>query len=186
MKVSRYFAFVVILVLTGCATQAPTLSFVPGDVFPSKTKIDFELKSISVSIAQEGERVGETQVGLYGNQYEASFKQALKDALEEAIAKSAIFNDLSSRKLALSAKVLQFQSPAAGTTFTTTMVVRFQLLDRSDGKLLFTRDITSVGEVPFDFAFVGATRFTEARNRAARNNVNQFLQGLSEFKDPVK
>lgn len=174
------------LALTGCATQAPTLDFVPKDVLPTGSKIDFELKSISVSIAQDNERVGATQVGLFGNQYEATFKQAFKDALEEAIAKSAIFNDLSTRKLSLSAKVLQFETPGASVSFETKMVVRFQLLDRSNGKLLFSRDISSTGSVPFDYAFMGAIRATEARNRAARSNVDQFIGSLSEFTDPAK
>jgi len=177
---------VLALSLTGCATQAPTLDFVPKDVLPSGSKIDFELKSISVSIAQDNERVGATQVGLFGNQYEATFKQAFKDAIEEAIAKSAVFNDLSNRKLSLSAKVLQFETPSAGVSFETKMVVRFQLLDRSNGKLLFTRDISSSGLVPFDYAFMGAIRYTEARNRAARSNIDQFIASLAEFTDPAK
>lgn len=184
-----YFSIAVcsgVLLLSGCATQAPTLNFVPQDVLPSSSKIDFELKNTSVSIAQDGERVGATQVGLFGNQYESTFKQAFKDALEEAISKSAIFNDLSTRKLSLSAKVLQFETPGFSTGFATTMVVRYQLLDRSNGKLIFTRDITSTGEVAFDYAFMGAIRYTEARNRAGRDNVNQFITSLAEFKDPNK
>jgi hypothetical protein len=179
-------ATVVCIGLTGCATQAPTLDFVPKDVLPSSTKIDFELKNTSVSIAQDGERTGPTQVGLFGNQYEASFKQAFKDALEEALAKSAVFNDLSQRKLTLSAKILQFETPGFSTGFETKMVVRYQLLDRSNGKLVFTRDITSTGSVPFDYAFLGAIRYTEARNRSGRDNVQQFIGSLAEFKDTGK
>lgn len=174
-------ALILSAVLGGCATQAPTLDFVPTDVLPTGKKIDYELKSISVSIAKEDERKGETQVGLFGNQYEATFKQAIKDALEEAIAKSAVFNDLSNKKLALSAKVLQFETPTFSTSFETTAMIRYQLLDRSNGKLLFTRDLKSTGAVTFDYAFMGAIRYTEARNRAVRANVNQFIQSLSEF-----
>lgn len=179
-------SFLALLGLTGCATQAPTLNFVPKDVISTGSKINFELKTISVSIAQENERVGETQVGLFGNQYESSFKQAFKDAIEEALAKSAIFNDLSDRKTSLTAKVLQFETPGMSVSFETKMVVRFQLLDRSSGKLIFTRDISSVGVVPFDYSFMGAIRYTEARNRAARDNVNQFLSSLGEFNDTGK
>jgi hypothetical protein len=174
-----------ILNLGGCA-QAPTLDFVPRDVLPKGFKIDYELKTISISIAQEDERVGKTHVGFFGNQYEASFKQAFKDALEEAITKSAIFNDLSGRKLALTAKILQFETPSMGVSFDTAMVVRYQLIDRADGKILFTRDIKSSGSVPFDFAFIGAIRATEARNRSVRANVEELLSSLSEFKDPSK
>jgi hypothetical protein len=185
-KIILVLAFTSLFALGGCATQAPTLDFVPKDVLPTGKKIDFELKNTSVSIAQEEERVGATQVGLFGNQYEQAFKQAFKDALEEAISKSAIFNDLSTRKLTLSAKVLQFETPGFSTSFSTKMVVRYQLLDRSNGQLVFTRDIESNGQVPFDYAFMGAIRYTEARNRAGRQNVAQFITSLNEFKDPRK
>jgi len=60
------------------------------------------------------------------------------------------------------------------------------LLDRSNGKLVFTRDITSTGSVPFDYAFSGAIRYTEARNRSGRDNVQQFIGSLAEFKDTGK
>lgn len=185
---SRKSVFLVLFIaalLGGCA-QAPTLDFVPRDITPTGAKIDYELRSISVSIAQDNERVGETQVGLFGNQYESTFKQAFKDALEEAVAKSAIFNDLSSKKLALSAKVLQFETPGFGVSFETKMVVRYQLLDRSNGRLVFTRDVSSLGQVPFNYAFFGAIRATEARNVSARENINQFIGSLGEFKSASK
>lgn len=177
------FLAIVTFVVTGCATQAPTLDFVPRDVLPTGKKIDYELKSISVSVAKEDERLGETQVGLFGNQYESSFRQSFKDSLEEAIAKAAIFNDLSNKKLSLSAKVMQFETPGFSVGFDTTFVVRYQLLDRATGKLVFTRDIRSAGTVPFDHAFMGAIRFTEARNRAVRSNIEQFIASLGEFKE---
>lgn len=177
------FLGVMAIAITGCATQAPTLDFVPRDVLPTGKKIDFELKSISVSVAKEGERLGETQVGLFGNQYEASFRQSFKDSLEEAIAKAAIFNDLSNKKLSLSAKVMQFETPGFSVGFDTTFIVRYQLLDRATGKLVFTRDIRSNGTVPFDHAFLGAIRYTEARNRAVRGNIEQFIASLGEFKE---
>lgn len=187
MKLISKFWILVILaaaaLVSGCATQAPTLDFVPRDVLPSGKKIDYELKSLTVSVAKEDERLGETQVGLFGNQYETSFRSSFKEALEEAIAKSAIFNDGSSRKLSLTAKVMKFQTPSIGLTFDTNMIVRYQLIDRASGKLMFTRDIESIGTVPVDYAFLGATRYTEARNRAARENIDQFINSLSGFKD---
>lgn len=181
--VKLVFIAAVSLALVGCATQAPTLDFVPRDVLPTGKKIDYELKSISVSVAKEDERLGATQVGLFGNQYESSFRQSFKDSLEEAIAKAAIFNDLSDKKLSLTAKVMQFETPGFSVGFDTTFVVRYQLLDRSTGKLVFTRDIRANGTVPFDHAFLGAIRFTEARNRAVRSNIEQFVSALAEFKE---
>ena len=187
MAYERIKAWVSILGMTffmaGCATQAPTLDFVPKDVLPTGKKIDYELKNITVSVAKEDERKGETQVGLLGNQYENSFRQSFKDAIEEAISKSAIFNDNSQRKLTLTAKVLQFETPSVSISFETKFMVRYQLLDRSTGKLVFTRDISSMGSVTFDHAFMGAIRYTEARNRSVQSNVEQFIASLGEFKE---
>jgi hypothetical protein len=170
------------VLLSGCATQAPTLNFTPNDVLPAKNKVQAELKSLTVSIAKEEERIGETQVGFFGNQYEATFKQSLKDALEEAITKSAIFNDLANKKVSLTAKVMQFETPSAGINFDTKAVIRYEIFDRSNGQLIFIRDISSSGNVPFDYAFMGAIRYTEARNRAMRDNVTQFINSLEELK----
>jgi len=179
------------LTLAGCATQAPTLNFVPEDVLPIKNKVAAELKTITVSIAKEDERLGETQVGFFGNQYEVAFKSSFKEALEEALAKSAAFNDLADRKVSLTAKVIKvsltakvikFESPSGGINFDTDLIVRYELFDRASGQLVYRRDIASQGSVPFDYAFMGAIRFTEARNRAVRQNVLNFISSLEEIK----
>lgn len=185
MKVKLVAAIFSIAVLSGCATQAPTLNFTPTDVLPAKNRVQAELKSITVSVAKEEERLGQTQVGFFGNQYEASFKQSLKDALEEALTKSAVFNDLSNKKVSLTAKVMQFESPNGGVNFETKAIIRYEIFDRKDGKLIFRRDVSSTGSVPFDYAFMGAIRYTEARNRAMRENVTQFIGSLEELKVAV-
>lgn len=167
---------------TGCATQAPSLNFAPKDVLPAKNKVQAELKSITVSVAKEDERLGETQVGFFGNQYEQTFRSNFKDSLEEAIVKSAVFNDLAQQKVSLTAKVMKFQTPSTSINFDTHMIVRYELFDRSNGQLAFRRDIESNGTVPFDYAFMGAIRYTEARNIAVRNNIINFINSLEELK----
>lgn len=172
---------VILLVMSGCATQPATRDFAPRDVLPTGKRIDYELKSILVSIAKKDESLGKTYTA--DEWYDSSFNQAFKDSLEEALTKAAIFNDLSIKKLNLSAKVLQFESPLISYVHDTTFVVRYQLLDRPTGKLVFTRDVRSTGVVPFDYGLTGIHRFTEARNRAVRSNIEQFIASLGEFKE---
>jgi hypothetical protein len=169
------------LTVSGCAIQTPTLNFTPEDILPTGGKINAELKTINVSVAKDDERLGDTQVGFGGNSYEQSFRQSLKEALEESIAKSAVFNDLSTNKLSLTAKVMKFQTSPVGINFDTDLIIRYQLLDRATGKLMFTRDIASTGRVPGDYAFMGSTRHAEARNVAVRENIKQFIGSLGEF-----
>ena len=177
-------ALLLLLTLLGCATPMPTLEFTPTDVVPSGKKVDADLKSISISIALEKERLGETQVGVGGNVYEQSFKTALKTALEEGLARSAVFSDLSTRKVSLAAKVLKFQTPGAGINFKTEMIVRYELIDRNNGKIVFSENVTSLGSVPGMYAFVGATRFTEARNVTVRENVKNLISKLEQTSFP--
>ena len=89
-----------------------------------------------------------------------------------------MFNDLAQRKASLSAKVLKFQSPEAGINFNTEMITRYELIDRTSGKIVFDQDISSLGSVPGNYAFLGAARFTEARNKAVRENVKSLIAAL--------
>src|ERR1041385_8144381 len=99
-----------VLLLVACATPMPTLEFTPGDITPVSKKLDADLRSITVSVALEQERLGETQVGLSGNFYEQGFKASLKTALEEGLARSAVFDDLSRRKISLDRKSTRLNS----------------------------------------------------------------------------
>jgi len=170
-----------LLVLGGC-TQVPPMDFAPADVLPTGTKIDAGMKDISIAFGKKEERLGNIEVGFGGNQYEASFKSSFEDALQEALIKSAVFNDMADRRVFLVAKVLKLETPTMGINFDTDFVVRYQLLDTSTGKLVFTRDINTQGSVPGDYAFLGAARYTEARNVAVRENIMMFIDSLAEYK----
>lgn len=170
------------LTLTACSESVPPLDFTPSDVLPTGKKVNAGVKDISISFAKPQERVGSIQVGFGGNQYESSFKSTFEDSLQEALIKSAIFNDYAKRKVLIVAKVMQLETPTVGLAFTTQMVVRYSLLDTSSGKLLFTRDIKTSGTVEMEYAFLGATRFSESRNRAVRASIEDFISSLGEAK----
>jgi hypothetical protein len=170
------------LTLTACSESVPPLDFTPSDVLPTGKKVNAGVKDISISFAKPQERVGSIQVGFGGNQYESSFKSTFEDSLQEALIKSAIFNDYAKRKVLIVAKVMQLETPTVGLAFTTQMVVRYSLLDTSSGKLLFTRDIKTSGTVEMGYAFLGATRMSESRNRAVRSSIEDFISSLGEAK----
>jgi hypothetical protein len=178
----RFLLLLTVSLFVGCA-QVPPLDFAPNDVLPTGSKIDRQVKDISIAFGKDDERKGYIEVGFGGNQYEASFKSAFEDALQEAIIKSAVFNDLAERKVLVIAKVLKLETPTMGINFPTDFIVRYQLLDTSSGELIFTRDIESSGEVEAGYAFLGAARYTEARNIAVRENILSFLGSLGEFRE---
>jgi hypothetical protein len=180
-KPAFYLWFIcLIIVVGGCATPMPPLEFTPRDVNVSIKKLDADLRTITISVAQNDEKFGETMVGFGGNEYEQTFKSAFQSALEEGLARSAIFNDLSNRKVSLSAKILEFQTPSFSSSFETEMIVRYQLIERSTGAIVYSKNISSKGSVPYNYAFVGAVRFTEARNISVRNNVLNLISDLEK------
>lgn len=171
---------VLALSLTGCMA-IPPLNFTPPDgsvVIEKEQRIDAELKTITVSAAKANEQLGDIQVGFAGNVYEGSLKDTFKASLEEAILKSALFRDDASKKVGLIAKFMKLDTPGMSINFKTHVIVRYQIIDRSTSDIIYDKNIESVGEVPFDHAFMGAVRHSEARNRAMQNNIAKFLNDL--------
>lgn len=178
-KLSLAFALSSVMLLTGCIS-VPSLNFTPENIEFSKHKIDAEVKSISVSAAPEQEKTGDVEMGFAGNQYEDTFRQIFKDSLEEAIAASGIFNDLSQTKVSIFAKIKKFDSPSIGITFPTECELNYQIQDRATGRIIYSEVIKSVGECEASYAFAGHTREAEARNRSVRNNIRLFVESLQK------
>ena len=170
------------IILTACAS-VPPLNFTPNDddikIKKSRT-INAELKTITVSSAKPSEQIGQIQVGFGGNQYESSLKETLKSSLEESLLKSQIFNDDSDNKLSLLAKVMKLESPDGGLNFKTYTTIRYQLIERKNGHIVYDKLITSTGEIPFNYSVLGIARFHEARNISMRNNIKNFINDLNK------
>lgn len=169
----KQFWVVALAALLGGCASAPPLNFSVPDVGVSSTKIDAELKSLTVSLARPDEKKGDIPAAA---QHEVP--QMWETALTEAINRMAIFRDDSPRKVSLSVKVLAIDIPAFGASMTTKAIARYEIIDRADGSIIYTQDITSEGVVPFNYAFVGAIRARESVSRSVQNNIAEFLQAL--------
>ena len=99
----------------------------------------------------------------------------------------AIFKDDSPKKVSLAVKILKFDTPALGVGMTTHASARYEIIDRSDGSIIFTTDISTSASAPptpgvtqFDYAFdiAGVDGVHESINRSVQNNIIQFLQVL--------
>ena len=167
----------VLLFSFGCASLPPVNFSVPN-IGVSSTKLDAELKSLTVSIARPDEDAGEIDPGI------GIHTGSWKTALEEAFNKMAIFKDDSPRKVTLAVKILKFDTPSFGAGMTTHTSARYEIIDRSDGSIIFTTDISTSGEGPFKFdpfCDVGCalgTRVVDGLNRSVQKNIIQFLQAL--------
>jgi hypothetical protein len=163
---------VIAFALAGCQT-VPPINFSVPNVGYSVKKIDAELKSMTVSIARADEKTGDLPAGM-----EMLVPQLWQSSLQESLNRMAIFNDDASSKVNLSVKILKLNMPSFGASMTTETSARYEIVDRKTGGIIYTQDISSKGEVPFNYAFLGLTRARESINRSVQNNITQFLQAL--------
>ena len=187
-RLSIPFILFLLLLSSACTKRLP-VNFSAPNIGVSSTKLDAELKSLTVSIARPDEATGEIRpapfVRQYGEfqPYPVSLYAGLwKTALEEAFNRMAIFKDDSPKKVSLAVKILKFQTisafPAAHTS------ARYEIIDRSDGSIIFTTDISTSGEGPFkfdpfcDFGCAMGSRVVDGLNRSVQKNIIQFLQVL--------
>ena len=172
-RVPTIILFAILLLLSsGCATQLPPLNFSVPNVGPSGTKLNAELKSITVSPARPDEATGKLDWTA------GTITEIWKSSLEEAFNKMAIFKDDSSKKVSLGVKILKYDYPTFGIEMTTHTSARYEIIDRSNGDVIFTTDVSSSGVVPGDHAFSGAIRMRESASRSVQNNIIKFLQSL--------
>ena len=158
--------------VAGCATPPPPLNFSVPDVGVSSKKIDAEVKGITVTLARPEEKKGDMPMGVEG------ITNFWKESLQEALDRMAVFKDDSKNKVSIQVKILAFDIPAFGLEMTSKSIARYEIIDRATSGIIYTQEITATGVVPVGHAFVGMVRARESINRAAQNNIKQFLQAV--------
>lgn len=171
MRLRLIWLGLVALLLSGCQTLPP-LNFSVPNVGVSQKKIDAELKSMTVTLARPDEQKGDIVAGM------EPVAQLWQTSLTEALNRMAIFKDDASKKVSLQVKILGVEVPAAGASFETTAHARYEIIDRSNGSIIYTQEFSSKGFVSMGYAFLGVVRARESVNRAVQNNITMFLQAL--------
>ena len=164
--------------LAGCG-QIPPLNFSVPNVGLSEHHLDAEVRSITVTLARPDEQVGEIDIVLAemaANASGAGLASQWHVALQEALNRSLIFRDGGSKTVSIAVKVMKLAVPDAGFSLTTEAVARYEVIDRANGDLIFSQDVSSSGTTPADHAFLAAARARESVNRAVQNNIALFLQ----------
>jgi hypothetical protein len=163
--------FLLLLGLASCTTTAVTFNFSAPGIGPSTHKLDADLKAITVSIGRPDEMTGRICPCLNPQIAVAVWKVAV----EEAITRTAIFNDDSPRRLSLQVKILQIDPTVTGTS--ASVEARYELIDRATGATIYSQNVSSTGTTPF-FDYPGMTRLIESVNRSVQNNISSFLMNL--------
>lgn len=170
-RFARIAAIGLTALLAACSPPQP-LNFSVQNVQPSPVKLDADLRTITVTPAAPNERTGDLPPAVAG------ITSTWKEATQEALSRSALFNDDSRRHVNLEVKVLKFENPPMGITFPTDTDASYTLIDRQDGSIIFRKVISAQGTTPMGFAMVGAVRARESINRSAQNNIAGFLRAL--------
>lgn len=154
----------------GCSTLPP-LDFSVENVGMVENRQEVELVTLTVGVAPKSQQTGRMET-------DHGFPPIFKEALLDALSRSLIFADEAERRVNLSVRIAEVDAPSAGASMTTTMAAIYEITDRKNGDLLFAEEIRSEGVVPFNHAFVGMVRARESVNRAARNNIADFISKL--------
>ena len=163
--------------LFASCTQLPPLNFTPQNVARVSRRADADLKSITVSVAQPGEKKGAIDFNM---EYSKTIPDIWKSGLEDAVNRSLAFSDSSPRKVNLRVTILRFATPKFGSEMHTKTTARYEIQDRESGAILFDEEIAAEGDVPLDYAFVGVVRAMESMNRSVQNNIQEFLKVLND------
>ena len=157
------------LLLQGCS--APPINFSVDNVQPARQKFDAELKNVNVMWGRPNELVGDVP-----SDWKVDTTQSWAVALTDAIDRAVLFQDDSSKKVTLSVRILELSQPfILSTTAYTNATARYEVIDRSSGKVLWTEVIKTQGQVPATLFSYAPTRVVESINRAVQLNIKEFL-----------
>ena len=167
-------AMLAVLVVAGCVTSMPPANFSVPNVGISEHRLDAEVRSITVTYGRPDEQIGQIDFFVFGEGSNVSI--AWKTALEEALNRMLLFTDGGSKTVSISVKILKLYVPIFGISPTAKSVARYEIIDRANGDIIFSQDVSSSGTTPLTYAWDQAVLVRESVNRAVQNNIALFLQ----------
>lgn len=176
MRILLVSTVIVLTLLANACAKRPPAGFTIGEIKMAENRKDAELRSLTVGYLPQAKR---TVVDV-NFRVPPLWKEALLDALN----RSAIFKDNSKNKVSLSVRIINFDTPEFGFAMTTIVSAYYEIIDRVSGKQLFYEKVETKGVVPANYAFEGEVRSAVSRNRAVRNNIAKFISmlGKTDFK----
>ena len=169
-------AVILSVMLVGCSPQLPPLNFSVPNTGLSERPLDAEVRSLTVTLGRPDEQVGPIEWELIDVTGGGTITAAWQTAMQEALDRTLIFRDGGAKKVSIAVKILKIDSPEVGFDMTTDTAARYEVIDRTNGDIIYTQDIAASGTTPMDHAFLGVVRMRESVNRAVQNNISLFLQ----------
>lgn len=166
------------LVLTGCTSPKP-FDFSLNRVPVAKVKLPYRLTNVSVNVESSG-AIDEAAYGTRPPGLE-NLVQPLKNSIQDAVDKSAMF-DYNSRKFcALDVKIIGIKRELAGMNFSTTLYVRYSIVNLNSGRPIFNEIVPGFGTTPLGYNFFGAIRSRHSVIKSGKEDVKNFIFAAEQF-----
>jgi hypothetical protein len=165
-------ALALVWILSGCATPAKVANMTPSEI--SITNKHPHTVSTAVVGGEETSSLGMSKVS------DTRFQKALTNAILE----SAVFSDVVSiggSDYHLRVVITNLGQPMAGFDMTVTLTSHWELTKQGDSRPFWQSFVSTKYTATVGDAFVGVERIRVANEGAARANIKDGLQQLSEL-----
>ena len=173
-------------VLAGCAQpQVPPLNFSVPNIGLSARPVDSEIGSLTVSLGRPDELVGLFDWEYIDDTGGGAITAAWQNAMQEALDRTLIFRDGGSKRVSVAVKILKLELSRDWdfTESSAEAVARYEVIDRTNGDIVYTQEIAASGVLPTDWAgdllapsHTRQVKIREVVNRAVQNNISLFLR----------
>lgn len=171
-RITPSLAIAIAFLMSACGVMPP-VSFTVPNVQASKNKINAELKSLTVNNASPSEAKGLILA------INPNVQDQWKNSLTEALNKKSIFKDDAIRKVNIAVKILKI-SGEGGINSEIDVIALYEIIDRNDGSIIFSKEISTKGTYPLDFN-PGIVRVTHSLNNGVRENISEFLTSIENL-----
>jgi hypothetical protein len=158
--------------ISGCASGPQVVSMIPTLDTSPRTSTKKSVEIVDVTGGEETNSLGLSSID------SKSFKEALMKTLEQ----SGLFEELVPNQRGdyqLHTQIVS-QELLAGFTITTTLLVRYKLIETHSDEVLWKENIFSHYDAEFSEALVGVTRARKANEGAVRDNLSQLVGKLTD------
>ena len=173
-------------VLAGCAQpQVPPLNFSVPNIGLSARPVDAEIGSLTVTLGRPDELVGLFDWEYIDDTGGGAITAAWQNAMQEALDRTLIFRDGGSKRVSVAVKILKLELSRDWdfTESSAEAVARYEVIDRTNGDIVYTQEIAASGVLPTDWAgdllapsHTRQVKIREVVNRAVQNNISLFLR----------
>lgn len=166
---------VMIALLSGCAVTPTQVNLVPSGITRAPESLDMELKTITVVIAEQRAQTGKVMI-------DATFPPLWKESIQTSVDQAGLFKDEAKQKVTISALIKKFEYNPDGFSNTCDTDVNYKVIDRSNGNVLFEKNVVTTDSKSAKEIWHAAVRVITLWNSTAQQSIRQFVDALKQYK----